>query len=567
MANNPFLDPDGSSQFEPPPTDLAPFEILASAEALRQESRESGGQIEPILENLLHRMRSMSDFPALSSSVLTIQRMVTSDKESISSITNEILKDVALTNKLLRLVNSAHYAQSGSISTVSRAVGLVGLHGIRNMTFSLVLLEHMRDKQHAQILKEEYLRGLMAGAIASELASTHMEGEEAFIAAMFQNLGRMIAQYYFPADAARVRAFQAQSIPVISESSAAVKIMGLSFEALGVGVARAWGLPATIQRCMTPPSGDPPTRAVTELSHRLRWISRAANDMADVLLNTDPKVAELQLDVAAKRFCKALDKTATQVQAAITAAREKVVEMVAAMDLRLPSSARAARLIAGPQTVAVSAPGAVSQTDFATLTAAELHASFATRPATLDGSAPLPRVNPARVAQILAAGIQDITNAMVEDTKRSDLVRMILETMYRALNFHRIIFCLRDPKQDALTGRFGLGEGVEGVVRAFNVPMSGAAASNLFTAICLKGADTLISDTSDPRLANRLPAWYRQSFNAPTFLVMPLLIKDKPFGLIYADKTEPGGLRLDDKELALLRTLRNQGVMAFKQAS
>jgi eukaryotic-like serine/threonine-protein kinase len=567
MADTPFLDPDGSTQFEPPPTDLAPFEILASAEALRQEASESGAQIEPILENLLHRMRSMSDFPVLSSSVLAIQRMATSETESISSITNEILKDVALTNKLLRLVNSAHYAQSGSISTVSRAVGLVGMHGIRNMTFSLVLLEHMRDKVHAQILKEEYLRGLMAGAIAAELASTHMEGEEAFIAGMFQNLGRMIAQYYFPADAVRVRAMQSQSSPALSEASAAIKVMGLSYEALGVGVARAWGLPATIQRCMTPPSGDPPARAVTELSHRLRWISRAANDMADILLNTEPQVAELQLDVAAKRFCKALDKTSGQVQAAITAAREKVVEMVAAMDLQLPQGARAARLVAGPSASSFSVPGAISQTDFATLSAAELHASFATQPATFDSSPPPPRVNPAKVVQILAAGIQDITNAMVEDTKRSDLVRMILETMYRALNFHRIIFCLRDPKQDAITGRFGLGEGVEGVVRTFNVPMSGAGASNLFTAICVKGADTLISDTSDPRLANRLPAWYRQSFNAPTFLAMPLLIKDKPFGLIYADKATPGGLRVDEKELALLRTLRNQGVMAFKQAS
>jgi HD-like signal output (HDOD) protein len=565
MADLPSFDPDTSSQFEPPPTDLAPFEILASAEALRQEASESGAQIEPILENLLHRMRSMSDFPVLSSSVLTIQRMATSETESISSITNEILKDVALTNKLLRLVNSAHYAQSGSISTVSRAVGLVGMHGIRNMTFSLVLLEHMRDKGHAQILKEEYLRGLMAGAIAAELASTHMEGEEAFIAGMFQNLGRMIAQYYFPADAARVRTMLSQSSPALSEASAAIKVMGLSFEALGVGVARAWGLPVTIQRCMTPPSGDPPVRAVTELSHRLRWISRAANDMADVLLNTDPKVAEIQLDVMSKRFCKTLDKTAGQVQSALTVAREKVTEMVAAMDLQLPSGARAARLVMGPRATSVSVHEAFSQTDLATLTAAELHASRATQPASFDGSPPPPRVNPAQVAQILAAGIQDITNAMVEDAKRSDVVRMILETMYRALNFHRIIFCLRDPKQDALTGRFGLGDGVEGVVRSFSVPMSGVTTPNLFTAICLKGADTLISDTSDPRLANRLPDWYRKSFNAPTFLILPLLIKGKAFGLIYADMAKQGGLRLDEKELALLRTLRNQGVMAFRQ--
>jgi hypothetical protein len=48
-------------------------------------------------------------------------------------------------------------------------------------------------------------------------------------------------------------------------------------------------------------------------------------------------------------------------------------------------------------------------------------------------------------------------------------------------------------------------------------------------------------------------------------LILPVAIKGKPVGLIYADKSEPGGLRVDEKELALLRTLRNQAVMAFKQ--
>ena len=32
------------------------------------------------------------------------------------------------------------------------------------------------------------------------------------------------------------------------------------------------------------------------------------------------------------------------------------------------------------------------------------------------------------------------------------------------------------------------------------------------------------------------------------------------------DQAAPGGILLDDKELALLRTLRNQAVMAFRQA-
>ena len=56
------------------------------------------------LDFLMRRMRHKSDFPALSDSVARIQRVANSEDDSISDLTHEILKDVALTNKLLRLV-------------------------------------------------------------------------------------------------------------------------------------------------------------------------------------------------------------------------------------------------------------------------------------------------------------------------------------------------------------------------------------------------------------------------------------------------------------------------------
>ena len=109
------------------------------------------------LDFLLRRMRHKSDFPALSDSVARIQRVANSEDDSISDLTHEILKDVALTNKLLRLVNSVHYAHAsrGTISTVSRAVSLVGFNAVRNMALSLVLLDHMEDKAHASQMRED----------------------------------------------------------------------------------------------------------------------------------------------------------------------------------------------------------------------------------------------------------------------------------------------------------------------------------------------------------------------------------------------------------------------------
>ena len=173
-------------------------------------------------------------------------------------------------------------------------------------------------------------------------------------------------------------------------------------------------------------------------------------------------------------------------------------------------------------------------------------------------------VSVAQVNEVLAAGIQDITNAMVESFQLNDVLRMILETMFRALGFRRMVFCLREARTDQLTGRFGLGEGSEAVVRAMKVPLN--VPGDLFTAVCLRGADTLINDATEPRISARLPRWYVEGVNAPSFLLLPLQMKGQPFALIYADQAVPGGIVVDDKALGLLRTLRNQAVMAFRQA-
>ncbi len=513
------------------------------------------------LDFLLRRMRHKTDFPALSNSINRIQGMATSETESVSNVTNEILKDVALTNKLLRLVNSAHFARGGSISTVSRAVTLVGFNGIRNMALSLVLLERMQDKTHASLLKEEFLRALMAGSIAGELSAGVCGSEEAFIGALFQNLGRLLAEFYFPEEARTVRGLCHSARNPVSEATASASVLGLNYETLGTGVAKAWGLPEGIQRSMRKPMGEPPPRQPIDPSERLRWTASAANEMADILLRFEPKDVDARLTQVAKRYAKTLGVSVEAIQTTTALARKKLIEMAAAMDLQVSVGSAAAKLLKEP--AGAHAPeDHLDGGDPDSLSFVELHATEVLSPAvTAVAAKPLNLV-----AQMLSSGIQEITDAMVDDFKLSDVLRMILETMFRALDFRYVVFCMRDPKVDTLTGRFGLGQGVNALTKVFNIPLK-ATPTDLFSVVCLKGVDTMISDASEPHLAQRLPAWYRHAINAPTFLLLPLMIKGRPFGLIYADKAEKGGLVLDEKELALLRTLRNQAVVAFKQSS
>lgn len=514
------------------------------------------------LDFLLRRMRHKSDFPALSDSVTRIQRVANSESESIGSLSNEILKDVALTNKLLRMVNTAHFSQAGgSINTVSRAVALIGFAGVRNMAMSLVLLEHMHDKAHANQLKEEFLRALMAGMLASELGAARREGEEAFLGAMFQNLGRLLTEYYFAEEARQVRgivtasAGQGVSSVPVSEESASTNVLGLSFEALGLGVAKAWGLPLTLQDCMRRPKGAPPLREPNDGAERLRWLTFTANQISDTLMRSPAEAAPARVAEVAKRCARALGTDAASIEAATALAQQRLAELAKAMNIQVSAQSPARRLFGSQRPSAADDPLAI---DHDSLTPHELHA---TMPMTVAA----PKTALENASEVLAAGIQDITNTMVEDFKLNDVLKMILETMYRALGFRRIVFCLRDQKSGMITGRFGLGDDAKEIAAKFKIQLK--SPTDLFSAVCNKGADTLITDATVAQINARLPPWFREHVNAPAFLLLPMLMKGAPFAMIYADKSVPGGIELGDKELSLLRTLRNQAVMAFKQST
>ena len=529
------------------------------------------------LEFLLRRMKHKSDFPALSASIGRIQRIAASENESHAALAGEILKDVALTNKLLRVVNTAHYSTGGPVSTVSRAVALVGFAGVRNMALSLVLLDHMQDKSHARQLQQQFLRSLLAGMLADEWSPGLRDGEEAFLATMFQSLGRMLVGFYLAEEAQQVRDLLAERSPgtrgaAAAEDAAARQVLGTSYEEIGIGVAKVWGLPETLQRSMRKPDGDPPGKAADAGVDRQRWLALAANEASELVWDLpDPGSAITQLGA---RYSRVLGVPAKDIAAGVARAQQRVVQMAQA--LQIDTSALQARGLRGAATPArgadTLAPHELQATDMAPFDATAVLPNAAgpigaAAAEVVEAAQPLQPDG--QVSELLAAGIQDITNHLAGDSIRlNEVLRMVLETMLRALTLRRVVFCLRDPKTDTLTGRFGIGSDAAAVAAAFRVPLRvpAGATPDLFTAVSLKAADTLIADASVPNIASRLPAWFASKVAAPSFLLLPLQMKNAPFGLLYADKPTAGGIVLGTKELNLLRTLRNQAVMAFRQA-
>jgi hypothetical protein len=165
---------------------------------------------------------------------------------------------------------------------------------------------------------------------------------------------------------------------------------------------------------------------------------------------------------------------------------------------------------------------------------------------------------------VLAAGIQDISNSLVEDFSLNDILYITIETMYRAMGFQRVLLCLKDVKAGQMVGRFGFGTDTNEIAPRFRFPLG--SATDVFQLAMAKAVDIIITDIDDPKIAGRVPAWYRQLTSAKTFVLLPLNVKGNPVALIYCDKARGGSIVIPERELALLKTLRNQALLALKQS-
>jgi len=542
------------------------------------EGIEPTGERRSALNVLLRRMQTESDFPALSEAIGDINRIASSDREGVNELSNTILRDFALTNKLLKLVNVAFYNQvgGGSISTISRAVVVLGFDAVRSIALSLILFDNLENKAHAQLLKEEFVKVLYAGMLAREMAGKAQvrDVEEAFIGAMLHNLGRMLAMFYFPEETAAIR--QRVEVDGLSDARASIEVLGLSFENLGMEIARNWRFPDQLVQTMKAfPGGR--VRKSTNNTDKLRALAAFSNELCEIVLGTPDADRDKALAKLTARFGDSLPVTEKQLIGLMEKSMQDIAQFALAVNVNLAQSAFAqqaakwAGMAKAPGAAPVLEAGKDAPPDETPDAQAALDASVLHEHAPIletnpdEDAGASPQLTSEKTQSILTSGLQDVSNSLIDDAVSiNDILRMILEAMYTGMGFAHVVLCIKDGRRNTMCGKFGFGSDVQSLIKAFDFPL--AEKPDVFLVALENNADILITDIDDPKIATRIPAWYRQHVSARTFVLFPIVIKGKPIGLIYADRPGPGDIAIPEKELSLLKSLRNQAVLAIRQS-
>jgi len=386
---------------------------------------------------------------------------------------------------------------------------------------------------------------------------------------MFHNLGRMLAYYYFPDETVEIRKHIAQQGD--SEASAAAKVLGISYEELGIGVARSWGFPELMVGSMRSlPAGLVKNPANNHEKQRV--LAGLADRLCTVFEQVPAEQHSAELLKIRQRFGDSIPFDNEQLEHAVKRSLDEVVGYTAAIRLNLQQSALGRQISAWSSAQGsgeMPAPDEGADDDIPgqltqTLVIAPDDAGPRPQTTGTTGEAGTSGPSAEETQSILNAGIQDITRSLVEDYALADILRIIVETMYRGIGFQHVLLCIKDARNNSMKAKFGFGPNIEEIISSFKFPLGGKR--DIFEVALSRGADILISDIREPKISSHIPAWFGKAVAAETFILFPLVIKNVPVGLIYADRALAGELVIPENILSMLRALRNQAVLAIKQS-
>jgi HD-like signal output (HDOD) protein len=514
---------------------------------------------EPLLR-IRDALREDAALPALGQAVSAVSRMAADQSDTVDRLAQAILSDVSLTQRLLRCANSALYrtADASPVTTVSRALVLLGFDQVRTLALSMMLVDRFVDGPRARPVMRDFGQALAASAIARGALQRCWPAcaEEAAIGAMFRSVGRLVASVHVPDAVSEVRAALLDGEP---ESAAARRVIGRSFDELTLEVVSGWGLPQRIQHALQPC----PLRPVTPRTSN-DWVHVAAafGDASAALERRNGQEGrDRTVGTLARRFGDPMGLEADAIAAILARAHEDTLLLAQALGLSsLLSDAPAGAAGRGAAHGRIRADAGDARGSGEGRDASEAPGPSAADRGNGRSGGP---VRSAGEDRRLLSTLARISEALADSHGTGRVAQIAADALHDVLGARCVVWFARDDAAAAFRPRCAAGCELGSLRGRVSMPVQ--FAPDLFHAALARGADLHIADVAAEPVRNRLPAWLPSAFpDARGFVLLPVMVDGRPLGFFYADRAVAGAPAPDAGQVEAIRTLRNQLVLALR---
>ncbi|HEY2901441.1 MAG TPA: response regulator [Polyangia bacterium] len=225
-----------------------PFDVLALRETLDRACTVRELLERPAIRDAVGGISALPSLPAI---YLELQSALGDPRVTVARVARIVERDIAMTAKVLQLVNSAYFGVAlrgggGRIASVEQALVMLGLNTIQYLTLasSLFSVYSARDDFYGFSLSLLQEHSLLAARIAARLLPARVASEEAFVAALLHDAGKLILAGRHPERYRKLMSTAArEALPLTLLETAE---FGASHPEIAAYLFGTWGLPTMI---------------------------------------------------------------------------------------------------------------------------------------------------------------------------------------------------------------------------------------------------------------------------------------------------------------------------------
>lgn len=182
---------------------------------------------------------------ALPDACFKVKSLMEEENSTIEDFANVIMVDPSMTSRLLQIANSAIYSFRGEISTISRAITIIGTQAIYNMMLVDVAASAFKHFSNQAIdLKRFWRMSVFCGLAAKNLGiqAGIRDIERLFVAGLLQNFGELLVAKITPEIAQTCEKYSNEQLPWTLQQQA----LGFTYTEISASLLKIWQIPEKI---------------------------------------------------------------------------------------------------------------------------------------------------------------------------------------------------------------------------------------------------------------------------------------------------------------------------------
>jgi putative nucleotidyltransferase with HDIG domain len=200
--------------------------------------------IDPKTQIKLDRyIQNMPPLPVTVSKILEVTKNPNVDAKELNNV---ISLDPVLTGRVLKLINSAYYSLPNQITSIVRAIVMLGINTVKNLAISTSVLSSVKDKKNFNALdmdgfwRHSICVGVMAKTFAKIQRIDSKKIEEYFVAGLLHDIGKIPLNSTFPEIYIQAMNYSQQTKTPLY--LAETKFFSINHAELGFQIAKLWKL-------------------------------------------------------------------------------------------------------------------------------------------------------------------------------------------------------------------------------------------------------------------------------------------------------------------------------------